>query len=1613
MARKKNLERAIVLGLILSTGVYGSAWAAKSIESITDNNAEAYQSYSKNNDIIITDGDEGNIVLKHDEHNISIEANEKSDASLSNITLMGNGTGVWLTEEVAAGTKVSLDASGDIIIDAQNGIQGNASARDENNVSTITLNAQNNRITATETAVYGLGKVDIELTADKDNVIVTTGNDYAVKTDANSAGILNITAQDGNNIIMAEKGTAIRANGNKVITIKANNKDNEENGNNIIIGGENGIQHNEEGKNADGQTIVKDANTKYVIIDGKNNVVYGGENGILSDGTGIVKVTANESNTIGQYSDESNVTHTSNTGINVTEGTVDIDANTGNNVIYAKNIGIDVSKGKADLDAFGNNIINVNSKNLDVSGILVENYGQAEITSANGGIEINVTATKSGPANYKAYAIKAIKNGSVNLDAKGNISIKLNVNDDSLNANQNGKITSALTAEEKSNAKVEADGFLYLESKGNKIGFQGNQEVKNFGIQAEDGSTVDITVNGKNENGYGAVIKTEGRYSTAISSANSLTELKLTNGGLYIDNVAQDNAYSLYNLASVEDSRINISANGDIYLRSTNNSPVETAMNTGAAYVKGIVSESEGDNNANTVITGNNMLIEAVANGENTVGNIAHGIQAANKGTGKNLVDIDVNSLAIIARSNATVGQSNYGIGIDAKNSYVDINAANTSIDADYGIQATSGTNVDINANLYNYINSTVTGVYSGGEKTTVNLTGKNNIINAATGLNAATAGSILLKADTTNHITSTGSGVSSSGRNSNINLEAKNNSVYAGEIVSVSDEFGNFDYYGQKKAINALSGSDVTLTADKTKGMNYLLGAVYASGSAGEGDNIKATKVDLTGNDNVILSNAEITNAGGRTDNVISALYAQDKAIVNVSGTNNIQTYYSDPNDTSTTERVVWAYQGADINITGNTNISTSQYLVSPNNMDIAIVAGTAKELTKADFDETVLRDLDIANVDLKYENNNSANSSITGDILSAYGGVVNIAPNSTNTRAASDAGINITGNLLAGNNGVVDINLGKGGSLIGRADDYGDAEVDGTNHGAGIENGGFFNPAFSSEIIKGGTVNLTMGKGSRWDVTGQSWITSLTTTGNAEDTLISLEKAKEDLNSNASALTIGSLTGNTRFYMNLNGDRSASDMLYIKNAQGIDGGTAHYNIYLQDDVTSAEINSDGTKAFNGLRFATVGTGSNVDFTVKSQGTGSAFDVEYEVDTDSYVNNSENSDYNSTTGGDANVEKPGDDSVNDFFGLSNSGTQEDTTETVANNIVLMAANEEAAENVAANNNTGLDEVTNFKIVARKGEEISDTGKTILNMSRANYSNAIYMDRLNKRLGEARYINSEEDEGMWVRIRHDRIGKDTAYRSQNTMYELGYDQKQECDNGERRVGMAIDYMHGDTGYDQIAGKGEIDRYGLWLYDTWMGDKGHYADYVAKWGHLSNDFEVYTMNDKTKQVTGDYSNNVFSVSAEYGRKKDIGNDWYFEPQVQAQLARVTGADYTTNQGTKVSVDGINSLIGRAGFRLGKDFGEEKQSTVYIKADVLHEFLGDQDVRVFDKSSDNKWAGISYENEGTWYDVGFGFATQMSKNSYAFMDFEKSFGNDNDETYQINVGMQWSF
>lgn len=593
----------------------------------------------------------------------------------------------------------------------------------------------------------------------------------------------------------------------------------------------------------------------------------------------------------------------------------------------------------------------------------------------------------------------------------------------------------------------------------------------------------------------------------------------------------------------------------------------------------------------------------------------------------------------------------------------------------------------------------------------------------------------------------------------------------------------------------------------------------------------------------------------------------------------------------------------------------------------------------------------------------NGAEQSSLQGDII-AYGTQSN---KKASVKLNTVANMKYQGDALAANGGVVDVTLGDGSVWNGRADDYQDAMSPewSASHAANLKT------KFSGTVTGNGTVNVDMGTGSIWNVTGQSWITNL----KGENNYIIMD----GVNTGGYALHIEKIENANTFVMNVR-PNATGDMLYIK-----DGTGAKQDLVINNSAEVLEHMDVG----DAVRFATVtnaGRGFNngefVDMPAQTFGRSTRisdagiFNVDFDIAYNDYskkmtgdVSAGHDEAYN---GNDFTVNKPGYKYVDNVYG---SGEK-------AQNVYIVR-----------------------KSVTKDNQ--SDAGKTIINMSRANYKNAIYMDRLNKRMGEMRYVDGKEEQGLWVRLRHDRIGQSGDFRSMNTMYELGYDVKQPASSGEHHIGMAIDYMDGSTTYDDILGKGETKRYGLWLYDTWLGEKGHYTDYIVKWGHLSNDFDISAKTSGEK-ISGDYSNNVFSVSAEYGKKNDMGNNWYFEPQAQLQLARVTGADYVTTQGSKVSVDGINSLIGRAGFRIGRDMNEN--STVYLKADLLHEFMGDQTVTAADATGTLR---EEFDNKGTWYDVGFGFAAKMSKNSYAFLDFERSFGNDNDETYQINAGLQWSF
>lgn len=283
------------------------------------------------------------------------------------------------------------------------------------------------------------------------------------------------------------------------------------------------------------------------------------------------------------------------------------------------------------------------------------------------------------------------------------------------------------------------------------------------------------------------------------------------------------------------------------------------------------------------------------------------------------------------------------------------------------------------------------------------------------------------------------------------------------------------------------------------------------------------------------------------------------------------------------------------------------------------------------------------------------------------------------------------------------------------------------------------------------------------------------------------------------------------------------------------------------------------------------------------------------------------------------------------------------------------------------------------------------------------------IDTLNQRLGELRDYSDTED-GVWFRMKSGETESDKYghYNYRWNFYQLGYDRTvADHQNGKWHIGGAFHSAMGDVDYHH--GDGDMRSYGGSLYAGWAGSKGHYMDYVLSYSHYNNKYNIY--HDGMKAADADYSDHVWMVSAEYGRKFDMGGEWFIEPQSQLVYGKSGGSDYTLSNGVKVHSDGEDSLIGRLGFRLGRSFATPKgqePNQIYVKFNALHEFSGDWDMALWGTDA-------SYyqhcDGGDTWYTFGLGGKVSLTDNTVLYGDVEKSFGGDVTTKWQFNAGLRF--
>ncbi len=288
----------------------------------------------------------------------------------------------------------------------------------------------------------------------------------------------------------------------------------------------------------------------------------------------------------------------------------------------------------------------------------------------------------------------------------------------------------------------------------------------------------------------------------------------------------------------------------------------------------------------------------------------------------------------------------------------------------------------------------------------------------------------------------------------------------------------------------------------------------------------------------------------------------------------------------------------------------------------------------------------------------------------------------------------------------------------------------------------------------------------------------------------------------------------------------------------------------------------------------------------------------------------------------------------------------------------------------------------------------------------AGYDLAVDMDRRDRRIHESVHENGSE-QGLWVRVSHGQKGASGVYKNDVDTVTLGFEG---APSASWRLGGWFSYASGDVDYSNVNGSADLERYEAALYGTYLSGN-HYLDLVGRFGRVANEFDV-TSNSGALRTTGDYDQDYAAISAEYGYTlRDAATGFFLEPQIQIQAAYLRDFDYSTERGMRVYADDETSVIGRTGFRFGRQFrSNESTGEAYLRGDVLHQFTDGQSATL---KADADRISTTWGDKDTWANFGVGAFWNWKDRFSLQLDLERTVGGETVDTWLMSGHARYYF
>lgn len=281
------------------------------------------------------------------------------------------------------------------------------------------------------------------------------------------------------------------------------------------------------------------------------------------------------------------------------------------------------------------------------------------------------------------------------------------------------------------------------------------------------------------------------------------------------------------------------------------------------------------------------------------------------------------------------------------------------------------------------------------------------------------------------------------------------------------------------------------------------------------------------------------------------------------------------------------------------------------------------------------------------------------------------------------------------------------------------------------------------------------------------------------------------------------------------------------------------------------------------------------------------------------------------------------------------------------------------------------------------------------------------MTSLRSRMGELRHNGAQA--GGWVHSYGNKYSVSDAngvgFKQTQRGFSLGADAPLSEDS-QWLVGVMAGHSNSDLDLSRGT-SGTVKSYYAGLYATWMDDdSGYYFDGVVKANRFENDSKV-GLSDGA-QAKGNYGTNGIGASVEVGRNIKLDNEFFVEPFAQASTVVVKGKDYKLDNGLQAKGQNTQSVLGKLGVTVGRDFVMDNGSIVqpYLRTAVAHEFA---------KANKAKVNGHVFNNDlsGSRVELGAGVAVSLSQNLQLHADFEHSKGKHVDQPWGMNVGVRYSW